>query len=234
MVRRIAALVLAAGCSIPEKHAAPDLVCRDELLPAMADPTVSLSGVVVDASGAGVESVMLRPRYGSQTLNATVTDAEGAFFYTHDTGGVPRVEQVDVTHPDYLALRFYPAVPVWRTIEGLELHLMSAADATNLASAAGVTLDPAKGVIVVRVVDCNSSPLVGGTVSTSPRSPDVRYFVDGAPSASATTTDDSGLAMIANVNAASVTVTGSYEGTSMRSHDVAVIANGVIETALQP
>lgn len=229
-----AALALATGCAIPAKHFAPDLACREEILPAMADPTISLSGRVVDASGTGLAGVMLRPRYGSQTLNATASDTDGSFFYTHDTGGVPRVEQLDATLSGYLDLRFYPPAPVSKTIEDLELRMLSAADAQTYASAAGITLDPAKGMIVVGVVDCNTSPLVGGTVSTSPRGPDVRYFADGAPSPDATTTDGSGLALIANVTAASVTVTGSYEGTSLRSHDVNVLANGVIQTALQP
>ena len=231
---RFAILALAAGCSIPEKYAAPDLSCRDELLPAMAAPTVSLSGRVVDAAGTGLAGVMLRPRFGSQTLNATLSDTDGSFFYTHDTGGVPRIEQLDATLAGYLPLRFYPAVPVSQTLENLELHLMTAADTMAFATAANVTLDPTKGLIVVRVVDCNTSPLVGGTVSTSPRSPDVRYFVEGQVSRDATTTDESGLAIIANVNAASVTVTGSYEGTSLRSHDVTVGANAIVETALQP
>ena len=233
-MRRLVALALAAGCSIPEKYPAPDLLCREEVLPAMAAPTVSLSGRVLDVAGNGLAGVNLRPRYGSQTLNPTTTDADGAFFYTHDTNGVPRTEQLDATLFDYLDHRFYPAVPVSETLENLELHMMTAADTSAFASAAGVTLDPAKGLIVVRVVDCNGSPLVGGTVSTSPRSPDVRYFVDGVPSASATTTDETGLAIIANVSAAAVTVTGSYQGTSLRSHDVTVAANGIVETALQP
>lgn len=229
------ALSLAAGCSIPAKHAAPDLACRDQVLPAMADATISLSGHVVDAAGTmGLSGVMLRPRYGSQTLNATASDTDGSFFYTHDTGGVPRVEQLDATFAGYLALRFYPPVPVSKTLENLELHMLTATDAQMYASAGGITLDPAKGVIVVSVVDCNTSPLVGGTVSTSPRGPDVRYFAGGALSPDATATDDSGLAMIANVSATAVTVTGSYEGTSLRSHDVNMLANGVIETSLQP
>lgn len=236
MVARLAplALVLLTACSIPAKHAAPDLVCREQVLPTMADATVSLSGRVVDAMGMGLPGVMLRPRVGSQNLNPTMSDVDGTFFYTHDTNGVPRVEQLDATFAGYLDLRFYPPVPVAKTLENLELHMMTAADAQRYASAAGVTLDPAKGMIVVSVVDCNTSPLVGGTVSTSPRGPDVRYFVDGTPSPDATTTDDSGLALIANVNAAAVTVTGSYEGTSLRSHDVNALANAVIETALQP
>ena len=235
MVKRLAAMALVAGCSIPAKTAEPDLLCRDQVLPMMAAATVSLGGHLLDATGAtGLPGVTLRPHVGSQTLNPTMSDTDGSFFYTHDTGGVPRTEYLDATLAGFLDLRFYPSVPVAATLENLELHMLTSSDASTYATTAGVALDPAKGVIMVRVVDCNRSPLIGGTISTSPRGPDVRYFADGAPSASAMTTDDSGLALIANVSAGAVTVTGSYEGTSLRSHDVTVSANAVVETALQP
>jgi hypothetical protein len=234
VVRRALPLVALAACTVPAKREVPDLACRDEVLPAVADAKVLISGHVTAFDGAmPLENVTVRGHAGAANLPAVFTDADGAFSYSHDTSMVPRTELIDATLAGYLDTHFYPPVPVATSIE-VAFPLLTAADAAALATAGGVTLDPAKGAVLVEVVDCNGSPLPGGTVSTSPRGPDVRYFAGDAPSPDAMTTDDSGRALITNIVPASTTITGSYEGTSVRGHDVVVAANAFVLTSLQP
>lgn len=228
-------LVLAlAACSIPAKVAEPDLSCRDQILPTEAAAKITVSGTVTAlADDAPLAGVMLRGRAGNINLMPVMSQPDGSFYYSYNSNNVPRVGTLDATFAGYLDTRLYPPVPVASDIT-VAVRMLTAADAAALATAGGLTLDPTKGMALVEVVDCNGSPLVGGTVSTSPRGPEVRYFADGEPSTTATATDESGRAMIANINPAATTITGSWEGTSVRGHDVVVVANAIVITSLEP
>ena len=232
---KLAWLALAASaCSIPAKVAEPDLACRDQILPTEAASKVTVRGTVMTlVDDMPIVGAMIRGRAGSQNLMPVMSYDGGEFYYTYDTNKVPRVGYMDTTFAGYLDTRLYPPVPVATDID-VAVKMLTAADAAALATAGGLTFDATKGTALVEVVDCNGSPLVGGTVSTSPRGPEVRYFADGEPSTTATTTDASGRAMIANINAGATTITGSWQGTSVRGHDVVVVANTIVVTSLQP
>lgn len=232
---KLAVLALAlAACSIPEKRAEPDLSCRDQILPTEAASKITVSGTVrTFADDMPLDGVMIRGRAGNMALMPVMSHEGGNFFYSYNSNMVPRVGSLDATFAGYLDTRFYPAVPVASDID-VAVQMFTATDAAALVMAGGLTLDPTKGTALVEVVDCNGSPLVGGTVSTSPRGPEVRYFADGEPSTTATATDESGRAMIANINPAATTITGSWEGTSVRGHDVVVVANTIVITSLEP
>ncbi|MBA3464206.1 MAG: hypothetical protein H0T46_29900 [Deltaproteobacteria bacterium] len=232
---KLAVLALAASaCSIPEKDAEPDLSCRDQVLPTEAASKITVSGTVRTFVGdMPLDGVMIRGRAGNVSLMPVMSHEGGNFFYSYNSNMVPRVGYLDATVAGYLDTRLYPAVPVASDI-AVAVQMFTAADAAALVTAGGLTFDPTKGLAVVEVVDCNGSPLVGGTVSTSPRGPEVRYFAEGEPSTTATTTDASGRALIVNINPAATTITGSWEGTSVRGHDVVVIANAIVITSLEP
>jgi hypothetical protein len=233
-VVKIALLLALAACSVPAKVAEPDLSCRDVILPTEAAGKITVNGSVTTlADDTPLDGVMLRGHAGNLNLMPVMSQPDGSFYYSYDSNKVPRVGYLDATFVGYLDTRLYPPVPVAADIT-VAVHMLTAADAVALAAAGGLTLDPTKGAALVEVVDCNGSPLVGGTVSTSPRGPEVRYFADGEPSTAATTTDESGRAMVVNINPASTTITGSWQGTSVRGHDVTVLANAIVLTSLQP
>jgi hypothetical protein len=78
----------------------------------------------------------------------------------------------------------------------------------------GVNQDNNNAVVIVTLEDCASAPAVGATVEvSSPATGEqVVYFQDRLPTASATSTDVTGSAMIFNVPPGSMTVTGYFAG----------------------
>jgi hypothetical protein len=88
-----------------------------------------------------------------------------------------------------------------------------------VGQAYGVTLDPAKGQVVVFVNNCNGKLASGATI-TAAGSAKVGYTVNATPNATATATDSSGVAFALNVDPGSVQVTGTVAQTK------AVIATG--------
>jgi hypothetical protein len=83
-------------------------------------------------------------------------------------------------------------------------------------SLVGTTQDPNNGIAIISVFDCTSTPASGLTISIGSPTPDERvyYFVNSLPTPSATSTDNTGSAIIFNVPPGSVAATATLPGST--------------------
>jgi hypothetical protein len=139
---------------------------------------------------------------------------------------------VRVTDSAHISTYAYPAVPL--AGDATENVLMvTSGEFTTLAGAAGITPVAGDGFIGLVVTNCAGTPVAGATVSSTPAGT-VRYNVGGFPSSTATATDSTGFAYIANVVPGDVTVMASASGHTLRQHVVSAHANAITLTQIQP
>src|SRR6185369_15403414 len=105
------------------------------------------------------------------------------------------------------------------------------------ALAAKVTLDPTKGLVLIRTVDCQEDPTAGASMSITPHDTETRFFVINSDATqNATETDASGNAGYANVDPGIATLTGTIgdKGKEFGQVTAPVRANSATFTALRP
>lgn len=234
----------ALGCSIPEKHDTRQepLYCSGVALPTSADPTVTLSGAVVEAfsqdpvGGAMVEGHLITPPSTDNPVFTVTADAQGQFSKDQQTLGVPREAYLRATATGYLETRYYPAVPIAHDLE-TNVQLLTPANIATISSLGGITIDMTKANLLITAVDCNENRLAGVTIATEPAGT-VLYFANGQPSTTATMTDAiTGTAMIANAPTGLMTITATINNaahTQMRGHMFTAAANVITQSEIQP
>ena len=100
--------------------------------------------------------------------------------------------------------------------------------------AAGIPLTEGLAFALVRVTDCNESPVAGGKLTTSVGSPPV-YFRLGAPDVQATETDASGIALFVNLPTPDmVTISGTIGDVVLRDNVVETRTNEFVQTLARP
>ncbi|MEO7736161.1 MAG: hypothetical protein ABIY55_34705 [Kofleriaceae bacterium] len=238
-MRSLAIVVLAAGCSFPEKTLTAKqgpLACLGQPLPSTAPSQVTITGVMADPytgmpiAGAAVEGFLV----GATAPIFTVTSsATGEFTRDQGTGGTPRETYLRVAPNGYLPTYYYPATPIAGDVEA-RMSLFTSTELGVIGQVAQVTLDPGKVTFLIGVVDCNGDPVAGATVSSDPPG-QVRYFANDTPSPSAISTDaKTGSAMIANVPASNTTISATLGGMALRSYDLEGVAGAIMEPLIQP
>jgi hypothetical protein len=105
------------------------------------------------------------------------------------------------------ALYFVPRPIVTDTV-GWSPTVISEEVLAQLAAAAGVSLDPASGVVIASVRDCNGAPIEGATVTASEGQAIRYYFVNNLPVLSALETSVQGAVGFANVPATTIALNG--------------------------
>jgi|GEM_PF-2620956 len=232
-------LMLAAGCSFPEKtltaKTAP-LACLGKPLPSTAPAQVTIDGQLADPykgtpiAGATVEGFLVG---APAPIFTSTSDPTGAFTRDQGTGGTPRETYLRVAPNGYLPTYYYPPTPVSSDIE-VRLSLFTAMELGVIGQVAQVNLDPAKVTFLIGVVDCNGDPIAGATVTTNPPG-DIRYFANDTPSADAISTDArTGSAMIANVPASNTMISATLNGMALRSYSLEGVAGAIMEPLIQP
>lgn len=206
----------APACSIAEKVAEPDLSCAGTPTPATAQPRVTISGQVTDIAGTPLGAgVTIQGFASGLPLPPTETDASGRFSYSHDTGGVPTIDSIQASAVGpFLQTITYASIPIARD-EQIDLRMVTEADAMSFTTNAGISIDPALGLALLRVTDCTESPVPEGEVISNPPG-DTYYFRFAAPDPDADKTDPSGIVMIANLPVGDVVLSGSVFGAPVR------------------
>jgi hypothetical protein len=94
--------------------------------------------------------------------------------------------------------------------QNTDILLIPVAAQQSLAQNAGIMIDPMKGLVLVRTVDCTNKRTDGVSVSMSPQGGAAGFYViNNALVTSATQTDGAGNAGFANVPVGTVTLTGT-------------------------
>src|SRR6266702_2746005 len=206
------ALIAAGLAACGGDSSGPDarFACLGQALPTTAPATIVITGQAADivTQGPVSSAPVFAFRTGdTTTLAADTTDTPGFYSLTISTSGTPVDGYVRVTASGHITTYAYPAQPIPRdTLDNISM--VTPAEFSLLAAAAGITPQLGKGFIGVLVKDCTGTAITGATVSTTPAAT-VLYNVAGVPSSSATATASDGVAYVANVTAGDVTVKAS-------------------------
>lgn len=233
---RICCVLLVSGCFVTEKQPQPDFACEGVPLPATAPDFVRVQGIVRDLAGnVTLPGVTIQGISGSLNLTPVVSDAQGIFEFSHETPGTPTKDSV---HAEAMALGLLsttasPGIPVAGD-QFFEVRMLDLATVMSFADDAGVTLDPNLAFALVRVSDCNESPVAGGKVTTDPVSMPI-YFRLGGPDVTATETDASGIVLFANLpTPAMVTISGTIGDVQLRPNVVETRPTEFVQTLARP
>jgi hypothetical protein len=210
--------------------------CLGQALPTVAPGLITVSGQVRQNA---LSPNALRGAYifafrtgDTTTLAADTSDTPGNYSLFITTGGTPVNGYIRATDSAHITTYAYPAVPL--AGDATENVLMITNNEFSfLAGAAGITPVAGKGFIGLVVTNCAGQPLPGATVSSNPAGT-IRYNAGGAPSSSATSTADDGVAYIANVTAGDVTVQATASGHTLRQHIVNAHADAITLTEIRP
>ena len=105
------------------------------------------------------------------------------------------------------ALYFVPRPVVADTI-GWSPTIISKEVLAQLAAAAGASLDPASGVVIASVRDCEGTPIEGATVTATEKQALRYYIVNNLPVLSETETSAQGAVGFASVPASTIALNG--------------------------
>ncbi len=208
--------------------------CLGQALPTTAPALVNLSGQVRTYTSSPISGAsVVAFRVGNATaLDSTVTNTPGQYSIGITTGGTPVNGYLRVTDGTHMPTYAYPAVPLATDVTENVL-MISSTEFGVLAAAAGITPVAGKGFIGVVVKNCQGTAIAGAKVTTSPAG-EVRYNAAGFPSSTASSTDSTGIAYVANVTAGNVTIMATASGHTLRQHVVNAAADAITLTEIQP
>lgn len=247
-------LLLMTGCSVSDnKTFAPDFSCSTEPIPTNVPSSVRVDGVILNLAGdQGIEGVTVTNIAGNIPSDPVVTDAAGRFSFTHDLPDTATEDSLEaVKPPTFLATRGYPGKPVFED-SFVELRLLPLEQLMGLATQAGVMINLEQETFaLIRVTDCNESPVAGGVIDppaivpppTAEQAMKIRviYFRFQALEPAATETDASGLALIVGLPVdmdadvrSSVTITGSIGDVPIFENTVQPSLGTYVQTLARP
>jgi len=206
----------------PLPTTAPALIQVDGQILGNAFSPAPVSGAIVTAFKTGV----------AESLAVDTSNTLGFYAVSISTGNTPVNGYLRVTASGKVDTYAYPARPLAGNLM-TNVLMPTQGELDFLALAVRVTQSPSDGFIGVVVKDCTGSPVAGATVSTNPGGT-VKYNSAGAPSSSATSTADDGVAYVFNVPAGNVTVRANGGGETLREHAVNARAGKVTLTEIQP
>jgi hypothetical protein len=213
-----------------------DFGCAGSTLPTSAPASITIAGAAIDQSISGqtaLDGVALSayPTQTSTTASSNATsDSSGSFSLIVGTGESPVDGYLKATMSGEMDTYLYPNAPLAADESGLSVVMLTSSTYGLLALGGGVTQDAAKGVVAVLVLDCESQPVMGATISTSPAGT-VRYNTAAGPSSTATSTSADGIAYVFNVPTGDTTVSGMAGSVSLRTHHL-VVRSGAFTTTL--
>jgi hypothetical protein len=183
----------------------------------------------------GVTVALFRTSDESTPAATDTSDAQGAFSFTIESGGVPVDAYVRATMPGtYLDTFVYPPAPYADDSPNNDANMITRANFDLLSSFAQGNQQPGMGVIAMAVVDAAGAAVADATVASSPASATYRYDDEGGfPSATETSTASDGFSFMFNVPGR-VTVSATKPGQAFRSHLVYARPDAFTTTAIAP
>ena len=228
-------LVIAA-CGEDSSGPAEGFGCVNDPLPTTAPGLVTVDGQILGnalspgpVSGAIVTAFRVSP---AESLAVDTSSTPGFYTVSINTGNVPVNGYLRVTSSGKVDTYAYPSRPLAGNLT-TNVLMPTQSELDFLALAVSVTQSASNGFIGVVVKNCFGDPVAGATVSTNPGGT-VKYNSGGAPSSSATSTSDDGVAYVFNVPAGNVTVRANGGGETLREHAVNARAGKVTLTEIQP
>lgn len=231
-----------AACSFPTKPG-PPFGCVGDDLPDIAPDTIHVRGTVIDPfrdrllSGATETGFVIASPDPLRTFTET-TDSAGSFTASEMTGGAPHAQFIQSRAAGYLDTFGYPALPVAGDITAT-LQQIDQEELGELASAGGLTLDPAKAFLIASVVNCNDDAVAGAKLTVTTSNPsdviEVTYFANGMPDRTARQTDAAtGAAFVTGLTPGVANLHASFGTTPYRDHGVTTKLGALTLTEISP
>lgn len=216
--------------AMPTPDARPAaLGCLGDPIPNPSVDTVTVSGEAFTVGIGGqtaIEDATIQAYSAADDQpisGATDTsDAQGLWSITTDVGSEPLDAYVVASHEMQFDTYLFPPSPIFEDLGGASIIMLNQTSLNLLADLIGVTLDPAEGMLLVVVLDCEGNPVEGASVTSVPAAGDTAYMNGQFPSTNTTETDSTGIAMLFNVPAGDVEVDATVMGMSLREHTVFV------------
>ena len=202
---------------------APALVTVDGQILGNALSPSPISGAIVTAFKTGV----------AESLAVDTSNTPGFYAVSITTGSTPVNGYLRAIASGKVDTYAYPARPLAANLT-TNVLMPSQSELDFLAGLVSVTQSASNGFIGVVVGDCSGNPVAGATVSTNPGGTVKYNSAGGAPSGTATSTADDGVAYVFNVPADNVTVRANGGGETLREHAVNARAGKVTLTEIQP
>jgi len=187
--------------------------------------TVTLPGATVE----------LYARAGGAALATTTSGSDGTYALpvTLTTGALDMY--LKATSAGRLDSYLYPPAALAADVSGVALLIINQQTLNGIGTAGGFTQQAGKGFIALAVADAAAQPLANATVTVTPAgTARAVYTRNGLPSSTATSTDASGAAFLANTNAGDVTVDATMGGAAFREVVVNARPGAFTMTLLQP
>jgi hypothetical protein len=190
----------------------------------MYTPPTTITAVPVDnAKIAGFRTGVVAQQGTDQT------DAMGD--WTFMMAGVTPIDgYLAATKAGHRNYRFYPPSPIAMDTTVPPILLLNDQTFGLLVQLSQKDQEPANGTVGLAVLDCENVPITGATISVK------QGAIEYADDAHVYSLDQfqPGLYFIFNVPPGVTTVTATYNGMTMRAHDVEVLAATTSTTAVRP
>lgn len=225
---------------IPPPPDAPpvyDFSCAGKPLPTTAPDPVHVSGSTQEISISGLKAaaglnIQSFKSGSANALDTTTSDSMGNFMTgALATGGVPLDGYVRASSgttagsTQYRTTYLYPSSPLAADLTGAPVIVITPQTFSQLGSflGGGTQDDTNNGALLVLVQDCSSTQMNGATLSVKQNDATVGTIIDlGAASGQA---QAAGLFFVYNVPAGTTTVSATYNGMTLRAHNVVAYKN---------
>jgi len=214
--------------------------CIGEAYPTTAPATITVGGHTNEINTEGQVAladvaVTANLESDDSELASTTSGSDGTYSVSTSTGGTPVAGYLHGTTSNYKETYVYPPSPLALDQPNIPVLLISNLVYAFLPPLASASQDANHGFLGVLVSDCLGNPVAGATVTTDGGGT-VRYVVGtSVGNAAVTTTDESGIAIIFNVNPGdAVSVDASVPGHEFAEHTVKVRADVVTTTVVAP
>lgn len=225
-----------------------DFTCVGAGAPAVADPTITLSGAAngislngTTPSVAGLDQATVdtckNNCVGVDKLNTTTTamapcSMNGCAFATGAvaSGGVPIDGYLKVSKSTFRTSNVFPASPLSENVMGVPALAFSANAFFGATLFLGINQNPQNGDVGLFVTDCANTPINGATVSVKQNGNDVGQIID----ASGISVLASGGFVVFDVPPGDTEVNATFNGMTFRAHTVTTFAGQTTATQIRP
>lgn len=201
---------------------------------------ITISGAATRREGATpvpAEGVMVGAykRTDPDTPVATaMTDADGMYTMTIETGGIAVDGYLKATLADHLDTYLYPPKLLAADYDGASLNMITSGTLGLLFALCTETEGDMKAVIALIVRDSSETPVAGATATSTPPPTFDCYNAGEYPSGMARMTDESGISYLLNVDPGEVTVSAMKTGLTFQSHKVTARVGTLTTTVVEP